>query len=83
MSIRKRKPFELGRYLGPITAMRTRKLEAIKQQLLELDNRLKMEMFGLRELSGISGDVKEGAEHIVLKSSKSSVSEMVRVVKIY
>ncbi|KAM7538879.1 hypothetical protein Aperf_G00000051582 [Anoplocephala perfoliata] len=52
MSIRKRKPFELGRYLGPISTRRIHKLDEIKQRLIELDNALKMEMVGLRERSG-------------------------------
>lgn len=59
MSIRKRKPFELGRYLGTISTQRIQKLEEIKQQLLELDNRLKMEMVGLRELTGRSVDISD------------------------
>lgn len=52
MSIRKRKPFKIGRNVRNISAQKIQKLEEIKQQLLELDNRLKMEMVGLRELSG-------------------------------
>lgn len=56
MSIRNRKPFELGRYLGPISTQRIHKLDEIKQQLIELDNGLKMEMVGLRERSGYSVD---------------------------
>ncbi|VDL16571.1 unnamed protein product [Hymenolepis diminuta] len=59
MSIRRRKPFELGRYLGTISTQRIQKLEEIKQQLLELDNRLKMEMVGLRELTGRSVDTSD------------------------
>uniref|UniRef100_A0A5K3EY27 LAP1_C domain-containing protein n=1 Tax=Mesocestoides corti TaxID=53468 RepID=A0A5K3EY27_MESCO len=62
MAVRKRKPFELGRYLGPVSRDRIRKLEAIKQQLLELDNRLKMEMFGLKELSGGDFDINVSSE---------------------
>ncbi|VDO04332.1 unnamed protein product [Rodentolepis nana] len=59
MSIRKRKPFELGKYLPNIATQRIQKLEEIKQLLLELDNRLKMENVGLRELTGISAGTND------------------------
>lgn len=77
MSTRKRKPFELGRYLGPISSKRIRRLEAIKQLLLELDNRLKMEMHGLRELLGSSVNANEGPEGFANKISCSPMSEAV------
>ncbi len=57
MPIKRRKPYEPGQYVVPIATQRIKKLEAIKQQLLELDNRLKMEMFGLKELAGDPVDV--------------------------
>lgn len=57
MPIKRRRPFEPGRYVLSIAKQRIKKLVAIKQQLLELDNRLKMEMFGLRELVEDKTDV--------------------------
>ncbi|KAL5972197.1 hypothetical protein TSMEX_000065 [Taenia solium] len=75
MSIRKRRPFELGRYLGPISSKRICRLEAIKQLLLELDNRLKMEMHGLRELVGSPVNVNERFDGFAAKISFSPVSE--------
>ncbi|CDS37996.1 expressed conserved protein [Echinococcus multilocularis] len=76
MPIRKRKPFERGRFLGPVFSERLRKLEAIKQQLLELDNRLKMEVLVLRELSGNPVNVNEKLGGFVAKMSKSLMSEV-------
>ncbi|KAL5105121.1 hypothetical protein TcWFU_002329 [Taenia crassiceps] len=79
MSIRKRKPFELGRYLGPISSKRIRRLEAIKQLLLELDNRLKMEMHGLRELVGSPVNVSEELDGFATKIPYSPTSEALSI----
>ncbi|VDM25732.1 unnamed protein product [Hydatigera taeniaeformis] len=75
MSIRRRKPFELARQLENVSCERIRKLEAIKQLLLELDNRLKIEMHSLRQLSGNPIKINEAVDSFAIKTPFSPMSD--------
>ncbi|BHF80430.1 hypothetical protein SprV_0702355800 [Sparganum proliferum] len=52
MHVRRRGPFSSTKYLRSVVINRLNKLRAIKLELHELDNRLKMELLGLNELAG-------------------------------
>ncbi|VDM05718.1 unnamed protein product [Schistocephalus solidus] len=52
MHVRKRGPYSSTKYLRSVIINRIKKLRAIKLELHELDNRLKMELLGLNELAG-------------------------------
>lgn len=56
MSVRHRKPFQSEKQVHWRVLARIERLEAMKLQLHDLDNRLKMELLSLKQLSGCDED---------------------------